>query len=456
MTAQFAAEDILEITKGRLAQGLMPDGSGAICSDTRTLKQGEWYLALVGENFDGHDFIAEAFTRGAIGCIVQERPGYAIGNQQFPLIAVGDTLSAYHELARVWRLQVRPKVVAITGSSGKTTTKEMTASVISAFAKTHKSQANENNEIGLAKTILAMSRDTEVLVLELAMRASGEIGMLARTALPDIGVIVNVGTAHLGRLASLDAIIKAKCELLEELDPQGAIAIIGQPTDSLMQRVNEVFDGKKVVFDDGGIKVTSVDQEGTNFVLSGSETEFFVKAHGLSHLQDAWCALLAGRLLGADDHSLATGLRQYNPVSGRGVRKFSQSGAVIVDESYNANPDSVKTAIDAFVDQRAFPQTQKFVVLGELAELGDETEKLHRELGSWIRNKNISALITVGSIAKNIADGSGGAKFEVVACSDQNEAQGWLDKHLAKDAAVLIKGSRAAKLDHLVSQLTQG
>jgi UDP-N-acetylmuramoyl-tripeptide--D-alanyl-D-alanine ligase len=456
MTAQFAAEEVLEITKGRLAQGMMPDCAGAICSDTRTLSEGQWYLALVGENFDGHDFIADAFTRGAIGCIVQERQGYAIGNQQFPLIAVGDTLAAYHDLARAWRLRCQPKVVAITGSSGKTTTKEMCASVVAAFARMHKSQANENNEIGLAKTILAMPENTEVLILELAMRAAGEIGMLARTALVDIGVIVNVGTAHLGRLASLDAIIQAKCELLEEMDPGGAVAVIGQPTEPLMKRANHVFTGKKVVFDHGGIKVTSVDPEGTHFALSDSKTEFFVKAHGASHLQDAWCALMVGKLLGADDSKLANGLRQYSPVSGRGVRKVSQSGAVIVDESYNANPDSVKTAIEAFVDQRAFPQAQKFVVLGELAELGDETEKLHRELGTWIRNKNISALITVGAIAKNIADGSGGAKFEVVACSDQSEAQGWLDRRLAKDAAVLIKGSRCAQLDHLVLHLVQG
>ena len=160
MVARFSAEEVLDIAEGRLGQGLMPDGAGRICTDTRTIEPGDWYLALSGERFDGHDFLGDAFSKGACGAIVAERPGYAIGSQTFPLMVVDDTLEAYHELASAWREKVNPLVVGITGSSGKTTTKEMTASAFSAARKIHKSQANENNEFGLPKTILSMPPDT--------------------------------------------------------------------------------------------------------------------------------------------------------------------------------------------------------------------------------------------------------------------------------------------------------
>jgi UDP-N-acetylmuramoyl-tripeptide--D-alanyl-D-alanine ligase len=456
MVARFTAEQIIDITNGRLGQGMLPDGGSRICTDTRAIQSGDWYLALSGERFDGHDFLGDAFSRGAIGAIVAERPGYAIGSKTFPLVVVDDTLQAYHELAESWRDLVNPLVIGITGSSGKTTTKEMTASAFSAVRKVHKSQANENNEVGLPKTILSMPADTDVLILEMAMRARGEIARLARTGKPDIGIIVNVGVAHLGPLASLDNIVLAKCEIFEEMDAENGVAIIGKADDKLLARVEQIWRGATIVCDPSVLREISVTPESTVFELKGDGgkmSKFEVRAHGIAHLQDAWCAITSAREAGLDDNEIAGGLRTYNPVIGRGNRLVAPSGAVVVDESYNANPDSVKASISAFVDDRVFPQKNKYLVLGDLAELGDDAQNMHREIGQWLVGKKVSALITVGSLARHIAEGAQSAGFITVACKDQTEAETYLRPLLSEEASVLVKASHSAALDKLVSRL---
>ncbi len=460
MTAKFGIDEILEITKGRLAQGLSPDPEKltGISTDTRSLGGGQWYLALSGERFDGHDFLGDAYSAGATGAIVANRQHYSIGNEQFPLIAVDDTLLAYHALANEWRRRVNPKVVAITGSSGKTTTKEMVAAVFGTNLLTHKSQANENNEIGLAKTILSMPAETQVLVLELAMRGLGEIDLLARTSEPDVGIIVNVGSAHLGRLQTLENIIRAKCELLENLDPSTCVAILGHDDAGLLARAKEVFRGKTIVCRSDSVKEVAVDEEGTLFEVDDQSlagVQFAVRAHGQSHLQDAWCAVLAGSVCGLSAEQIVKGLGEYMPVAGRGNRLIGFAGSLIIDETYNANPDSVMVAVNAFLNKQAYSQESKYVVLGELAELGDTCNDLHQQLGKWLKNKDLKALVTVGKVARYIAEGAQGASFEIVPCADQLEAEVLLKKRLGKDSAVLIKASHSARLDKLVSSLAK-
>ncbi len=458
MSAKFAVEEIIEITGGRLAQGMMPDGAGQISTDTRNISETDWYLAMSGELYDGHNFLGDAYSAGALGAIVAERPSYPIANNSFPLIAVEDTLAAYQALARAWRFKVSPAVVGVTGSSGKTTTKEMCASVFAASMRTHKSQANENNEVGVAKTILAMPADTEVLIIELAMRARGEIAALTKIALPDVGIIVNAGVAHIGILSSVDNIVAAKCELLEEMSTVGGVAVIGQQNELLIARAQSVFGDRMLVWTPESVRELQVTPEKTVFAVGASEwcnkeSKFSVRAHGLSQLQDAWCAIMAARECGVDDESIARGLMSYNPVSGRGTKLVAKCGCTVVDEAYNGNPDSVRSSVCSFVDERVFPQPEKYVVLGELAELGQETDLLHRELGRWLRDKKLTALLTVGPVACHIAEGAEGAAFEVIACQDQKEVEDALRPRLTAQACVLIKGSHCANLDRLVATL---
>lgn len=453
MTAEFTGEEILAITNGRLAAGLMSDRVGVICTDTRICDENSWYLALSGERFDGHDFLGDAFSAGAIGAIVEERTGYAIGNPQFPLIAVDNTLAAFHALARNWRKRISPFVVGVTGSSGKTTTKEMCAAVFSSL-RSHKSAANENNEFGVPKTLLSMADDTQVCVVEMAMRGLGQIDQLARCALPDVAIITNAGVAHLELLGSLENIAKAKSEIANHLNKERGVAIIGQPTELLLRSVAEVWSGRVLACDDRAIDVVSVDAAGTQFRVTGAGDQVFsIRAHGRPLLEDAWCAVQAGLLKGLSAQTIADGLAAWQPVEGRGNRLVTSSGALVLDETYNANPDSVRASISAILDDRAFPFKTKIVVLGELAELGPTENQLHREIGLWLKDKRISTLITVGRMARNIADGAEGAGFTVLACMDQIEAERELRTRLTGEACVLIKGSHRANLDRMVSKL---
>lgn len=447
--ATFSADQLIHILNAEVT-GSPGRGAGSISTDTRSIQPGQWYLALKGETFDGHKFIDNAIKAGAAGCIVSEIPdGIKSGAVLFK---VRDTLKAYHAIARAWLKQVDPFVIGVTGSSGKTTTKEMCAAVVSS-RPSHKSRANENNEFGLPKTILSMPPDTEVVVIEMAMRGLKQIALLAATATPDAGIITCAGTAHIELLGSEENIIKAKCEIFEEMHNQG-LAIIGNPTYSLEKHAKSVFKGQFALFSKDHVQETDVSMERTRFKVRGFKTEFEVHAHGIRHIQDAWCAVVAGRAAGLSDEQIAEGLKSYRSVEGRGNKLVTESGAVIIDESYNANPDSVKCAVEAVLNERAYPQSNKYIVLGEMAELGENTDLMHEQTGEWLKHQKFSALLTVGAKAKIIADAAREGGFDVVACADQSEALSWLQPKLSKEACVMIKGSHCANLDKLVSNLT--
>ncbi len=455
MTAEFTGEEIIEVCKARLTSGMMPDDVGPIVSDTRLLAEGSWYIAFAGETFDGHNFLGDAFACGALGAIVVERPHYPIGSKQFPLIAVEDTLEAYLALARNWRKRISPKVVGITGSSGKTTTKEMCAAIFSNSRRCQHSAKNENNEFGVPKTLLAMPDDTQVAVIEMAMRGLGQIDQLAKCALPDIGIITNAGTAHIELLGSKENIAKAKCELLERMNKTRAIAILGSNEPHLVGRAKSVFEGKMHVFTEAAINVVSSNPDMTRFTIADSDQVFEVRAHGMPLISDAWCSIVAARELGLSDEQIAEGLKRFKAIDGRGNRLHSAEGSLIIDETYNANPESVRATVIGLRDLDAYPHAKKFVVLGDLLELGSQAPVLLEELGVWLKNNPLNLLITIGSLARHIYAGAAGAHFEVIHCQDIQIAENELRARIGSDTCVLIKGSRGAKLDRLVAALTE-
>jgi UDP-N-acetylmuramoyl-tripeptide--D-alanyl-D-alanine ligase len=457
-SAKFKPDQLVGALLGATVEGQLPRHEVSLSTDTRSLQQGDVYLALVGENFDGHHFVANAIKCGASACIVNAGFDIALDASlrgKAALIRVADTLDALHDAAKFFRRQVNPYVIAVTGSSGKTTTKEMCAAVVEKSRRTHKAYANENNEIGVPKTILSMPGDCQVLVLEMAMRGAGQIAQLARTAEADVGIITNCGIAHMELLGSAENIIKAKCELFEHLNAQSSVAIIGAPTEGLIKRANEVFSGKTELFAQSAIEEIEVTPDFTRFKVSGFAREFTVYAHGVNHISDAWCAINAGKYAGLTEDEIAHGLEAYRSPEGRGQRKRGHGGSVIVDESYNANPDSVRCAVEAILDTRAFPQERKFVVLGEMAELGPDDLQMHFELGQWLKQKKITALLTVGDKAARIADGASGSAFEIQKCDTQSHVLDILRKDLKPDACVMVKGSHCAGLENLVAELLE-
>jgi UDP-N-acetylmuramoyl-tripeptide--D-alanyl-D-alanine ligase len=452
MAATFSIEEILTLD-GAVLHGEIADLNCGVSTDTRNLKGGsDFYLALAGENFDGHNFVAAAMAAGAPLAIINADKLAAVRADAptLPVVSVPDTLAAYQGLARLFLRRVHPLVIAVTGSSGKTTTKEMTAAALSSL-RVHKSKANENNEIGVPKTLLSMPLDTEVLVVEMGMRGLGQIAELAACARPDVAIITCAGTAHIELLGSRENIARAKCELLAALDSDG-LALIGEESDYLMAEARRVFSGNVECCP--ALELIAVDSRGSTFRIPGEQNSFFVAAHGRFLLEDAWCALRAARAAGLNDETIRVGLASFAPVEGRGNAVHSSQGAMIVDESYNANPDSMRCAIEAILSS-AYPQAEKIVVLGHMAELGDFSESLHLDLGSWLKNKPISLLVTVGPVASGIARGAAGASFAIVPVESQTEALERLMPHLGENACVMIKGSHSANLDKLVQNILQ-
>lgn len=456
MSATFTIDEFLTLD-GAVLHGVVEDevkdSKFSISTDSRTIKAGaDIYLALKGERFDGHNFTEKAFDNGASLAIVEADSLASVVSslsKPVPLLAVPNSLAAYQGLARLYLRKCKAKVIAITGSSGKTTTKEMTAAATSA-RRVHKSLANENNEIGVPKTILSMPTNTEILILEMGMRGLGQIAELAACGTPDIAIITCAGTAHIELLGSRENIAQAKCELFAALDVERGHAIIGDVTDYLLAEAKRVFSG--AIETCPSLEIVKAASQGTTFRIAESKQEFFVKAHGRVLLEDAWCAIAAARAAGINDEDIAQGLSQFAAVEGRGNAHKSPQGATVVDESYNANPDSVRCAVEAILSH-AYPQKDKIVVLGAMAELGDFTEPLHLDLGAWLKDKPLSLLVTVGAIASGIASGANGASYEVASVETQEDALSRILPRLGHDSCVMVKGSHSTNLDRLVQNI---
>ncbi len=420
-------------------------------TDTRSLGANEWFIALNGNNFNGHDYIKNAINAGCQGVIIDDIK--YLNSQSQNIILVDNTLNAYHKLANLWLKKVNPTIIAITGSSGKTTTKEICAQVLERISNfTHKSANNENNEFGVPKTIFNMSQDCRYLVVELAMRGLGQIEYLANTVDPNYGIITNAGVAHIELLGSKENIIRAKCELLVKMNSSSLskLAIIGENNDSLTNYAKSVYNKKLKIFNDTSIKITDTTTYFTSFV--SDDITYEMPNYGMAVLQDAWCVIQVLKDIGIDAQLIKKYLKEYTPIQGRGNKITNKSGSLIIDESYNANPDSVKAAIASIQNKLAYSQTKKIVVLGQMAELGDASDKLHEAIGAYINDTDITHLITIGQEAKKIND-----KAKLL---ENNNFSTWQKaceyiKNIGLDenTLILIKGSRVAQLDNLVKEL---
>jgi UDP-N-acetylmuramoyl-tripeptide--D-alanyl-D-alanine ligase len=331
-----------------------------ITTDSRHIKPGDVFLALRGETFDGHEFVSQALEQGAIAAVVDAQ----FQSSDLPLLIVEDTLRAYQSIAHWWRHQFKIPVIAITGSVGKTTTKELIAGVLSRFGNVLKTQANYNNEIGVPKTLLELSQEHDYAVVEMGMRAQGEIALLSQTASPTISLITNVGTAHIGRLGSREAIAEAKCELLAEM-PKDAIAILNHDNPFLIQMARTVWNGKTLTYGlEGG------DLHGQ---LSSAETltvdgrSFPLPLPGQHNALNYLAALAVVKALNLDESTLTAPIDVELP--GGRSRKFELANdIVILDETYNAGLESMLAALKLLADT---PGTRHIAVLGTMKELGD-------------------------------------------------------------------------------------
>ncbi|MCD8024416.1 MAG: UDP-N-acetylmuramoyl-tripeptide--D-alanyl-D-alanine ligase [Candidatus Gastranaerophilales bacterium] len=438
---QFGIREVIENTKGVLLKGdIESDNKFSISTDTRKIAKGDFYLPLRGENYDGHSFIDNAVAKGAIGYFTQDKT--KINKNAGFIIYVDNCLVAYLRLSEYIRSKINPKVVAITGSSGKTTVKEMLFSVLSTTYKTHKTALNHNNEIGLCETLFSMPFDSKYLILEMGMRNLGEIELLSYYSKPDIGIITNVGSAHVELLGNKKNIACAKCEIASHLNKNGLFIA---PFDKIICDTVK-FEGEKIFTSNAqNIKVT---RGSTSFTYKGKEFELSIE--GEHNVQNAILVIEAALSANVPYENIKSGLKNFKPIEKRW--EISEiKGYKFVNDSYNANPESMKAAIKTFLSVNEPPL---LLVLGDMGELGKDSIAYHKEIGEFLSSyKDINfQLVTVGDVAKYILKAS---IFEGNSFKTTKECAQYILNSVPVGTTILLKASRFMKFEEIMEAVAK-
>lgn len=411
-----------------------------ISTDTRKLEKGDCYLPLRGENFDGHNFIDKAIQQGARGYFTQDK--FKINKDADFVIYVKNSLIAYLELARYIRNKINPKVIAITGSCGKTTTKEMLYSVFSTQYKTHKTILNHNNEIGLCQTMFSMPLDTEVLVVEMGMRNLGEIELLSKYSNPDIAIISNIGSAHVERLGTLKNIALAKCEIATNLKPDGLFIGVDCP----QIKENLKYDGKKIFTNIKEAKNIDIKLNSTTFDYKGESYE--ITQTGEYNVSNALLVIEAALNNGISPKSIKQGFLNYKPIEKRWEKTVIKN-LTFINDSYNANPESMNAVLKTFLSVYPKPIV---LVLGDMGELGKDEIKYHKEVGEFLSNYSDVKLLTVGMLARHIARNT---TLESVEFETNEECAKYIVENIKENTTILLKASRSMKFEQIIEMVKE-
>ena len=433
----------------------------SVSTDTRTLGRGALFVAVRGETFDGHDYARDALARGAAALLVSRADAAPTGT---PAIVVDDTVAALGALAREHRARFTGPVIAITGSNGKTTTKELCARVLEAAGRrVRRTPGNLNNHIGLPLSVLALEPADEVLVVEMGMNHEGEIDQLARIAEPTVGAITNIAPAHLGPLGSLAAIARAKGELFARIRSGGVAVVNADDPNCVAQSAR--FAGRKLRFaerTDAELRARSVSAQAgaAHYTLEcrAGRVEIRMRAPGLHLVEDGLCAAaaaLASEALGsAPLEAIRTGLEGFTGVPGRVALRETADGLRLVDDTYNANPHSVARALETLAQLRGGQRS--IAVLGDMLELGDDAARLHAEVGRKAAATGVDLLVAVGPLSRHTAQAAREAGIGIaLECDDAESAAELVRKHAHASDVVLVKASRGMRLERVVQRLSE-
>ncbi len=460
---KFTLDEIIQATDAKIIKNEGAKGTFTFSTDTRTIKPGEIYLPLKGENFNGEKFIDKALEAGAVGYFYTDAKCKVQSAKCDLILQVKDTLTAYLELANFYRRKINPKTIAITGSNGKTTTKEMVYCVLSEKFKTHKSELNFNNEIGVCKTILSMPKDTEVLVLEMGMRGLGEIELLSKYAEPDISIISNIGTAHVGRLGSRENIAKAKCEIVKYMKEGGIL--IAHDDELIKKEIEAKSKKQKAKSEDNTFYLLPFAFCPTYFSLDNTKiveskigySKFIYKNHeyelnieGDYNIQNSLAAIEAGLSLGMGEGEIAKGLKKYSPIEKRWEIQEIK-GYKMINDSYNANPDSMVAAIKTIIDN--YPSA--LLVLGDMGELGENEVEYHRQIGEFLvkNNKKDINVITVGKLANEITKTLNEKGIFSKNFDDNLQTSRYILDNIKIGTTIVLKASRIMKLEEIIDEV---
>lgn len=449
--------------------GLLVSG---VTTDSRRAEAGQLFVPLAGEQFDGHDYAEQAINNGAVAALWQKGREVPEALADVPLLLVGDTLVALQRLAAAYRSELVVRVVGITGSNGKTTTKDMTAAILGTVYSVHKTEGNLNNHIGLPLTVLQLDEETEVAVLEMGMSGYGEIELLTKIAQPDAAIITNIGDAHLLQLGSRAGIAKAKLEIALGLSEDGLLLYNGDEplleaelhrsalpsgivrrTFGLAER-NE-WSAADIVIEPEAASFTAM----FNGTPSGLGT-VRIPVPGQHNVSNALAAIAIGRFFGVPAAKIVEGLSSMKLTGMRiqPVRAFN--GAMLLNDAYNANPTAVRAAIDLVAQLDGY--RRKWIVLGDMLELGPEEKELHFEVGAYITPSKADAVLTFGPLSQHIAEGvksrfpSEVADGAIHHFDNKEKLAKWLGSQLQPTDIVLVKGSRGMRMEQIVQALEVG
>jgi UDP-N-acetylmuramoyl-tripeptide--D-alanyl-D-alanine ligase len=424
--------------------------------DSRTIQPGEVFFAVRGERFDGHDFVLEALKKGAVAAIV--------GHDRLPnfsakagLMAVGDPLAALQALAAAVRRFWAKPLVGVTGSTGKTTTKEAIAQVLSSRLRVLKSEGNLNNHFGLPLMLLKLEPDHDIAVIEMGMSHAGEIAMLARIAQPEIGVVTNVAPVHLEFFASVGEIARAKYELVEALPVSGTAILNGD--DEYVSQFGRDFHGKVIFYGlrpDALVRAENVEAQGKfgsqfDLVVDGSREKATVPLVGAHNVSNALAAVAVALESGFTAAEAARELARLAPADKRG--QVVQLGNItIINDCYNSNPKALNAMVDALA---TMPAARRIVVAGEMLELGSGGADLHRQSGEHMAGQKIDMLVGVRGLAQSMVEAARGAGMRAEFVSTPEEAGDWLARETRSGDLVLVKGSRGVKLEKALERFRE-
>lgn len=455
-------ERLAEACGGKLVfDGALPEQEAAgVVIDSRKVEKDFLFLAVKGERTDGHRYIPDVFAKGALGVVCEQLPEHPAG----PCILVEDSLEALKRIGEYYRLQLPVKVVGITGSVGKTSTKECVASVLAQKYRVHKTQGNYNNEIGVPLTILAMPEDTQVAVLEMGINHFGEMHNLSRIARPDICVMTNIGQCHLEYLGSREGILKAKSEIFDYMNENGSVCV--NADDDLLGALGEIKGKRPVRFGiragkEADLYADSIQSKGllgSEAMLHGHGWEAAVRIPlpGEHMVYNALAAAAVGELLGLSKEQIAEGIARVEGVGGRS-HILQLEDKVLIDDCYNANPVSTEAALDLLMQGDG----RRVAILGDMFELGAEEKKLHEQVGRYAVEHGTDCLICVGALCASMYEGALAAQKEAGADScklyhfpDRQSLLTEIDGLLEAGDTVLIKASHSMGFEKVVEYLS--
>lgn len=442
-------EDIIKATNGKLLIGNLEEDCENFCTDTRKIQKGDVYVGLKGEKFNGNEYYKEALEKGAKVAVIS---GIEVTKEDLDkykdktIIEVKDSLEAFGDIAAYKRDLYDIPVVQITGSVGKTSTRDIIANVVRTQYKTLQTEGNQNNAVGLPTTLLKL-KDHEAVVVESGMNHLGEIRYLGKIAKPTVAVITNIGTAHIGFLGSRENILKAKLEILENLKPDGYI-VINNDNDILNKWAKEDTKYKKYTF---GIDEKSdvmaynikVNENYSTYNVKINNKEYSVKVpvSGIHFVYNSLCAIAVGNLLNIAPENIIKGIETFTLTKNRMEIDKIKDGVTVINDAYNASYDSMKAAIEYL---QGLPGERKIAVLGDMFELGKFSEEIHRKVGIEVFTHKIDMLVTVGKESKYIAEEVkylGMSKDNVASFDTTEEAIDYLNKTLRKNDVVLLKAA---------------